>query len=358
MSVNTLDGKLALPLHLPPRGHALWLVSDKPSTAKATPAPHYSDPLPLTGPAEITRLTPNLLPIDYCDLQVGKRTKADMNTLHADAQNWKWQGFGSSPWIGQHQFRETNLSRPIDPMSDLTVHYHIQIESSLPQALRDSLTIGIERPWLYQISLNGHELPQTSARPWFDEHMREFPTRGHLVAGENILSLTAKPFNILCEIMPIYLMGDFSAEPIGRGFTAGGPAALSLGEWQPKGIPFYPGWTRYRYSFTLAKPAGIQIQIPHWQGSAARAQLDGKMLGAILHPPYTLDVTETIPAGQHQLDIKICGNMQNMMGPFHSEGLAGHWTWERSPAHQPAGADYRFEPTGLLAPPIVRQQQS
>jgi hypothetical protein len=350
-SARQEDGGLIATLGLPPQGHALWLCTPEPSPAPAPPPRATPCLLELV---DIERRAPNLLMLDYCDLMVGDRTLTDVNTVQADTANWRWQGFARNPWRQARQFKRTVIDRPVGPESGFAVRYRFTVAEDLPAASRASLCLGVERPWLYDVRLNDVVLATSDAPRWFDEHARAVPIGAHVRAGENVLTLTARPFDVLCEIMPVYLLGDFALAPAARGFRVVAPRPLTLGDWTEQGLPFYPD--AVRYTFDLMLPAAgdaLRVHLGAWEGAVTAVALDGVEGGAIMHPPFTLVVPGPMAAGRHTLVLDVIGSMGNMMGPHHVAGLPGAWTWEASPRAQPPGSAYRVEACGLLAPPTV-----
>ncbi len=344
-------------LSLPPRGHVLWLTTPEPAPTGlvAHVAMTVAErPVPLTLTA-IERRSPNLLMLDYCDVEAPGERLSCIHHMHADDAVWRQQGFDGNPWSRSHQFKRTIIDRPMDPESTCRISYHFHVDPALPTVARDNLQIGVERPWLYTATLNGQPLNVTDAQRWFDEEARALALGPHVHTGENTLILEAKPFHILCEIMPVYLIGDFAArpacaEPAARGFTVTAAQDLALGNWTQQGLPFYPGKVRYTFTFDMTNPGVRQLEVPSWEGSIVVAHLDGDEVGLVVHPPYTLTLHD-VGAGPHTLALDVTGNMRNMMGPHHIDGLPGAWTWNRSPHHQPPGAAYKTCPSGLLAPP-------
>ncbi len=345
------EGTLTAHLRLPPRGHVLWWhrPQAKPTRAVTPQAQRYLIPLDLVA---ITRQAPNLLMLDYCDLTVAGRSLEGVHVIQADTANWRWQGFEQNPWKQARQFKRTASERWIRPDSGFTVRYHFTLDSRVPPANLASLRAGVERPWLYTVCLNGQTLDVDNAPSWFDEHARALDISTYVQPGENTLTLEARPFNTLCEIMPVYLSGDFALEPAARSFNIIPAKPLSLGDWTQQGLPFYPASVRYRFAFALTEAhERLRLQLGDWAGSVVGVELDDAEVGAIMHPPYTLNVAHTVPAGKHTLTLNVVGNMRNMMGPHHTEGLPGAWTWEASPSAQPPGVQYHTCSSGLQDTP-------
>jgi hypothetical protein len=344
-------------LDLPPSGHALWLCDpaavDVPTVhAAAIDARETGLAVPLEL-LSVERQRPNLLMIDYCDLEAEGVLQADLNTIHADKLNWQLQGYDRNPWREAHQFKRATIDRPIDPESSLMVRYRFTVGDDLPAACIEGLRVGLERPWLYEVRLNGRLVPAEGAPRWFDEHMRALPISAHVRRGENVLTLEARPFHVLCEIMPVYLIGDFGLTAAERGFLIGAPVRLGLGDWTAQGLPFYPDVVRYEFRFQLPQVAHLALRLPEWRGSVAIVRLDGQEAGKVMGPAFELALPGPVSPGSHRLSIDVIGNMRNMMGPHFDEGLPIASTWEKCPPHMPPGDRYRTQPSGLLAMPVL-----
>ncbi len=351
---------LVFDLDLSPRSHRFFLVDGK-TEAPAKPKP---SPLPRVGADALRfvsaeRTEPNLLLLDYCRLaesgnpeNLGKL----QGTAQADAENWRRHGFDGNPWQMGHQFKRNWQEYPFPPEPGCVVAYDFEI--ALDGIDRESLEIVVERPWLYDISLNGKPLPEPTFRPWFDEEYACASISAAVQDGPNRLTMRAREMAALVEIMPVYLRGDFHVEPLGQGFRAVAPKPLTEGDLTADGLPFYRGWLRYEYRFTLDAPAekGLRLALPRFEATAARAWLDDRSaIAPVLHPPFEANFPGTVSAGEHTLTFDLATSLRNMAGPHHFRGASGPWAWLLAPPDQPAGKDYDLDSFGVGAPanPII-----
>ena len=356
-----MDGGRALAtLDLPPSGHALWCCDPR-AAAHPRVQPHAagatvlgaSVPLDLVS---VERKRPNLMLIDYCDLEAEGVSCADLNTIHADTRNWQLQGYEGNPWRAAHQFKRTIVDRPVDPQSGLALRYRFVVGDDLPAAHVAGLQVGVERPWLYEVRVNGQPVPVEKTPRWFDEEMRALPIGAHARRGENVLSLEARPFHVLCEIMPVYLIGEFALRPAARGFRAIAPIQLGLGDWTVQGLPFYPDAVGYTFRFRQPEETSLVLHLPAWGGAVAVVRLDGREAGTVRPPGRELALPGRVAAGTHGLSIDVLGSVRNMMGPHFDDGLPIAVSWESAPPHMPPGNAYRTQPSGLLEMPALRQE--
>jgi len=295
----------------------------------------------------------NLLPLDYCDYSGPQTELRDLNTLHADNANWRAQGFDQNLWRVSIQFRRTFLEAPVSAGSGFAVRIPFRVSTEFASSSEArALQLGVERPWLYEIFCNGALVPQEGTAPWFDEEMRLLPIGCNVVGGDNVIELRARRFHVLAEIMPVILRGRFRVAPREAGFLLE-PALpwKSGGDWRSEGWPFYPGKARYQFAFTASSPGCARVTCPEFSGSAAGIQIDEGPPVWVFSPGQTTRCP--VSAGVHRLDILLCGNLKNLLGPHFSDGLPGAWSWEDCPPSQPPGKQYRFSDTGLFQTPTV-----
>ena len=335
------SGPAGIELDLPARGHALVLLAPVTVPARVTKDWRAVS----IGPATLERVEANVLVLDYCDLELNGRRDLSLPTIAADLKNWQANGFPRNMWNFSTQYKRTLLDTPIAATSGFKVQYRFHAPE-LP------LELAVERPWLYQITLNGKPVSFATAPRWFDEDIRRVSMAGLVVAGDNRLELTAKSFHVLCEIMPVYILGNFAVVPANTGFTLNPPQVLEWGNWAAQGLPFYPWGVRYRLPIQLLQPGRqVAVELPNWRGSIAQIYWNGVVRGTIANPPGRLEWAEAVPVGNHELIVEVRGNLKNLLGPHFSDGLPGPWSWQAAPQPQPAGSQYKFAETGLREAP-------
>jgi hypothetical protein len=160
---------------------------------------------------------------------------------------------------------------------------------------------------------------------------------------------------MLCEVMPVYLIGDFALEPVSHGFEVAAPAPLRLGDWTAQGLPFYPDAVRYSFALRLGEAGtSVSVALGHWDGAVATARVDDAEPVVIYPHMEHGSLPGPFAAGDHELTVDVYGNMRNMMGAHHAEGLPGPWTWIQCPEHMPPGGDYTLQPSGLHGIPRIK----
>lgn len=347
------DGPISL--ELKPRRHCLLVTrSLLPELAPAPPA-REGEPLGLEL-ASVERTEPNLLVLDYCDLEVDGQRYAGIDTMRADEHNWRGQGFRGNVWSRGIQFRKTFLETPPRDGSGFEVTYRFEIDPGDFDAVRGTLEFALERPELYTICVNGRPLSGDSGRRWFDEAIRAFPIGALARPGANAVRLVCRPFHMLAEIKPAFVLGDFRLRGCGKGFIVAADEPLQRTGWIRQGLPFYPAGVVHRFRFELTAPcSGLAIDAGNWQGSALEASLDGAgepdSVAYLTGEP--LQIRRPLEPGAHELALTLRGNLENQLGPHFCDGLPGPWSWSQCPETLPPGERYRFYATGLFDEPVL-----
>jgi hypothetical protein len=338
-------------LDLPACGHALLIASPEPMAPIPQPDPVEWRVVELE-PLGVERTAPNVLPLLFCDLQAGETTVAGINTTYADELNWRAHGQRGNIWSHSAQFRRNLIEMSFPEDSGFTVSYHFTVAADAIEEIRPTLALAVERPRLYQITLNGKTIRYRDAQRWLDPDIRSASIAAAVRGGANTIVLRAQPMRPLCEIMPVYLLGEFALTPEEMEFTLGKARPLQPGGWMEQGMPFYPEKVDYRYGFALDRDvASLTGHLPAWAGSAARVSIDNSDCGVIAWPPDGLAIHRPLAAGRHELRVSVAGNLKNMLGPHFSDGLPGIWSWRWSGQKTQPPGKYTFSPSGLSAHP-------
>ena len=369
ISLSTVDGTAArmrttphaagqvVRLDLPPLGHALLVSEPGPGPAVDVPPPVQWQEVELQ-PQGITREQPNMLVIPFCDLKSGETEAKGVNTTLADDMNWKQHGCEKNIWSFTAQFRRSFIDKQFPENSGFTVDYHFDIAADALPAVRDSLKIAVERPWLYEATLNGQPVSFGKHEQWFDEDIRKTSIATAAKPGKNTMRLTARPMHPLCEIMPVYVLGEFALKAATAGFTIVKPRPMKRGSWLEQGMPFYADKVAYRYTFALDRPTNqIAVALLDWEGTLGELRINGKPMGMFAWPPDRLELQTGLTAGQHTLELVVCGNPRNQMGPHFSKGLPIVYSWVYGAKTAQPGEKYMLWPSGLYEQPKVEVSQ-
>ena len=102
-----------------------------------------------------------------------------------------------------------------------------------------------------------------------------------------------------------------------------------------------------RFDVESASGKSFYVEADDWTGSLAEVWVNGQKAGVLIAEPYTLDVTSLIRDGENEVELRVVGNMQNMIGPHHVayDGIVdpNRWnvpTWRKA-------SEYILTPFGL-----------
>ncbi len=104
-----------------------------------------------------------------------------------------------------------------------------------------------------------------------------------------------------------------------------GPGQMPLGDWSQTGaLADYSGGAWYRKTVTLA-PEQTKGRVTLDLGkvaATAEVLINGKKAGIKITPPWTLDVSELVKAGDNKIEILVCNTLANHYGtiPTHYRG--------------------------------------
>lgn len=376
---EAVGGRVRAGFRLPPCGSLLLLLTDAPRDAAKEQAVR-SETIRAEGPTAIRRLDPNVLPIDYVDVEAGGQRRE--RTYFYAAQRFVFQqhGLDGNPWDSQIQFRDTWISKRFAATSGFTVTYRFTIEDEVPRAIE----IVVERPDLYTITCNGQSVRAQQGAWWLDKAFGRIDLGETARIGANTVVLKARPMTIYHELEPVYVLGDFWLEPTAAGFVIQPPRPLRLGlamadhpdkqtsrasdvhaapaGWNRQGHPFFGGRVAYEESFRVAEPRGTyHVVLPQWYGSLATVRVNGRPAGAITHQPWQCDVTQAVVSGTNRIEVVVYGTLKNTLGPHHMGHIVGKaWPHSFQTAPEtgpPAGDAYDTIAYGLHRPFVLRNDR-
>lgn len=341
---------------LPPSGSLLLVLTDKP-VARRNPWPaERSRAVAATGPLEVRRLEPNVLTLDYVDVTTGGESRLNRYFYAANQFVWQKHGLPRNPWDNAVQFKDELITRTFPAESGFTASYRFTIEGAVPA----NLEIVLERADLYTITCNGRPVTARPGQWWLDKAFGRVPIAAAARPGENVVTLTARPFTMFHELEPAYVRGDFTLKPAPNGFVIAADQPLAPGRWNEQGHPFYAHGVAYRQRFTVADRQGrFVVALSAWYGSVARVKVNGRRAGYIVAPPWELEVTKLLKRGENTVEVVVFGTLKNTLGPHHGKpGLGSAWPgmFQNGPQDgPPPGADYATVGYGLFAPFELRQ---
>jgi hypothetical protein len=209
---------------LPPSGSILLVSSKKTNVAAAgkTPAETVSR---AGSPVTVKRLEDNVLTLDYVDVKIGGEEKKDVYAWAAN--RWIFQKHGcpaGNPWDHQVQFKDELITKKFPADSGFEAAYHFTLQDDVTK----NLSIVIERPDLYKIFCNGIEVKAEPGVWHFDRSFGKIDLSKAAKTGENTVKIVAGPMTMEHELEPAYLLGNFSLQNAGKGFTVTAAKALEF----------------------------------------------------------------------------------------------------------------------------------
>ena len=104
----------------------------------------------------------------------------------------------------------------------------------------------------------------------------------------------------------------------------------------------------YTNTFTLASvPAGKKVEVDLGMvNNICKVKVNGKYVGGVWTPPYTIDITSAVKAGQNTIEIDVANNFCNRfigdkVDPKNAKLTVSHSTYK---------ADSPLQPSGLQGP--------
>ena len=350
--ISSEEGYVSLSFDLPPAGSLLlYIPAVKQSSYNIPAAPKKFDEVPSATSMAIKRDNENALAIEFCDLRIGDELTRDLHNYSAADKVYKQFGFrNGNPWNHAVQFRTNIADRDtFSANTGFTAFYNFNIKDRFDYS---TIRAVVERPYLWTVAINGTDIKPEAGKWWLDREFAVFNIGGLVKRGDNILSVKVSPMKINAEIEPVYITGDFSVRPAGKGWTIEAPVkTLTAGSWKDQGMPFYSWSVTYVKEFTIEKPEGrYRIKLNKWNGTIAEVSADGKPAGLIAFPPYEWDVTELIKPGVNKIEVRVIGSLKNLMGPHFNNPVPGsvgpgHW---RNVKNYPPGKDYQLLDYGLM----------
>jgi len=353
------NGLISFQVDLDPAGSALFVITDQKPAAMEEYAILKNDGLLMEGgPVQVKRESDNVLMVNYLDLESGGSVRKDIYFMDALIGLFEDNGIAmGNPWQHKIQYKKDylELDTSFNANSGFEASYHFSINENLSLSAMNSIRAVVERPELWQVSINGQALSPKEGVYWIDKDFPLFELGGFLKHGKNTITLNAPRMHILAEVMPVYLLGDFLVKPAVRGFEISEGEINSLGPWSEEGLPFYSQKVAYSQKFDVLKSldAHYCVRLNSWNGSISEVWVNGKSAGVIAWQPYELEVGPLLKEGVNEIEVKVSGSLKNTFGYFYRPnkgGLSGPHSWNIAPETIPSASEYYLEEYGLFEP--------
>ncbi|MDT8400388.1 MAG: glycosyl hydrolase [Bacteroidales bacterium] len=353
------NGCLTFSFDLAPAGSKLFAITAEPLTDKKfVPSSKNGSQMKCTGDLQVKRLSDNVLVVNYLDLETADTDRKELYFMEALNLLFRENGIDmGNPWQHKIQYRRNylDLDSLFTPESWFNATYHFTIRENLDFNAMQNIRAVVERPELWTVYLNGQEVEKIPGEHWIDKAFPLFHVGPFLQYGENTLTLKAPRMNILAEVMPVYLLGDFLVEPEEKGFEISGGEISGTGSWQDAGLPFYSQEISYSLNFNVGDLSGstYKVQLGDWKGSLAEVLVNGVKAGLIAWQLGELDVTEWMKPGTNMITVNVTGSLKNTFGFFYEDNdswIFGPFSWNSAPAKIPPASDYYLMDYGLFEP--------
>lgn len=344
---------LSFDADIEPAGSILFYISQKDVKGKKSRKSRWtgSSGEAETGEIKVSLLDDNALNLDYCRLITDDDTSGLAYFYQVQTDLFKKHGFEGNPWVSASQFKTEILDRDTFPTgTGFTVEYPFFSDSRFESP---DLRLVIERPELYTVRLNGELLERIEDSWWLDKSFGVYRIKGELKPGDNVISITADPMSVFCELEPVYLIGDFDAFALDKGWILSTSGERTLGSWKRQGMPFYSGRVEYSTNFVLSKTGPVILRMPEWEGSIATVYVNELKAGHIFMAPNELRIDDFVRKGDNTIRVEISGSLKNLLGPHHNvteSGIVTPWSFKYAPEIQPSGMDYDLLDYGLMEP--------
>ena len=349
---NTNGNSLEIAFDLPPSGSLLLLVSDTPTKEKHDNATAKAKIVKALNGVNIKMTDLNVLTLDYCDVDIDGEVEKDIYYFNAADKIFRHYGFEGNPWSSAVQYKSSIIDRnTFTGKSGFEVSYSFLVDKQLDVS---SLQVVIERPGLWQLSINGKTVSQVPSKHWLDRKFGVYNIGVNVIGGENRITLTVSSMSVHSEVEPVYILGNFSLESQKKGWKLVPSKPLNLGSWKEQGYPFYSEAVSYTKSYSIeavGEDKRYVVKLADWRGSVAEVMINSKPAGIIAWPPYELDITDKIQKGDNKVSVVVFGTLKNLLGPHHI-GMVRGTAWPASFASAnrniPSGDEYDFIDYGLF----------
>jgi hypothetical protein len=360
---ETKAGLIFLKITVPPGGSRLFLCLNGRGSSNSQSLPTNLKPTMVkpSGTLQSNRMSPNVLTIDYLDLETKGYRNHGMYFMTAMYKLFELSGLKTgNPWQHKIQYRQQYLEMDdFSAASWFKARYYFTVDPSFSDEASKSMQAAIERPDQWQVKLNGKLIKPEPGKWWLDHHFPVYNLNEGVKKGINEIELSATKMTVFSELMPIYILGDFSLENASKGFLIKPSISPGLRSWKDSGMQFYGNQVAYNNTFIADNTnERFFVELKNWRGSVAAVWVNGKMAGNIGWQPYELEITDLIQLGDNQVEVRVTGSLKNTLGYHHviqSGWIDSPFSWNKGPEVQPEGSAYQFLDYGLYEEFVIKR---
>lgn len=348
-----LQDSAAVSFNLPAGGSALFCLRPKKAGRLDERKGRWGELVP-DGEPTIKADSAEVLTIDHCDLKMGNTIEKDLYFYEAQRKTFRRHGLDRNPWDNAVQYKTRILDLDtFGPDTGFEATFWFEVDPAVDPS---TFKVVVERPHLYEVSINGRKVECAGGEWWLDRAFGLFGIGGNGKSGRNAITLRSSPFTIHTELEPVYVLGDFGLEVAEKGFRIVPAVPLVLGAWSEQGRPFRAEGVSYSKTYGLSAPdpekERIIVRLGEWRGAVAEIKVGGRSAGFIFAAPYELDITDFIAAGENTVIVTVFGTLKNTLGPHHNNpplGTAWPGMFQKGPeGGYPPGSAYSVVGYGLF----------
>jgi hypothetical protein len=172
--------------------------------------------------------------------------------------------------------------------------------------------------------VNGERITAAPRDSRLDSQMKMLPLAGALRDGTNVIALRLELERSTDGLLDLLkLIGDFALRD---GALVAPAATATCTDWTAQGHPHYSGCGVYRARVALPdRDDGARMVLVADAGDdVLEVIVNGASAGVRLWPPYDVEVTDLLVAGDNELELRVCNTPVNLLeGTPRRSGLAG-----------------------------------
>ena len=301
----------------------------------------------------------NVLVLDYGELHLRNKVYKDIYVMAAAEKAYHSCGMEQNPWDMAVQFKRRYVDRDnFEAGSGFTMKFSFEICQMI-----ERLFLVCEHPELYDISVNGRTLTWDKNNIWLDKEFGMLDISGCAVCGQNEILIKGEPFNLMMEIQPVYIIGNFSVDTQQGHFLLKKAKTLKIGGLKDQGVVFYGGRIQYDYRFFVRKDEKAEYYgaaIGDYEASALSLYVNENYAGGPgIGMGDELNITPWVKEGENRLRIELSCSLKNVFGPFHTHekirNSAWPGAWKEAPGYgRPASWEYDTIDYGLKENPVLK----
>lgn len=348
------DGSVSFDFEIPAAGHLLLFAPKDGDTAHETLEckSHRKASTNIVAPSgalSVRRLSDNYLTLDYCRVSVDGESLSEEELYVADACRALYHHFGmENPWETAVQYKSEVVEADTLTTGNTDIEYVFEISQEFDFS---SIKLICERPWLWDVSVNGHRVYPIEGEHPLDARNGAYAIGQYVKKGLNTVTIHLDHMSVFAEIAHVFVAGDFSVRSVSDRWViaAAEPLLPGLGGWPSLGMPFYGWGVSYCADYLIEDVSrGYVLKLGDWEGTVCEVLVNGDKAGIIAYKPYELDLTGTLKKGSNSIEVRCIGSLVNLYGPHYvpRAELMHPGSWYGSGAKHPC-REYIFNDYGL-----------